>query len=37
MRPVPENERLITNETSQEILALEDFNLIIAHNLALDL
>jgi hypothetical protein len=37
MRPVQENERLITNDTAQEMLALDELNLIIPHNLALDL
>ena len=32
MRPVPENVRLITNETAQGMLELGELDLIIAHN-----
>ena len=33
MRPIPENVRLITNETAQEMLELGELDLIIAHNI----
>jgi glycosyltransferase involved in cell wall biosynthesis/tetratricopeptide (TPR) repeat protein len=33
MRPVPENVRLITKETAQEMLDLGELDLIIAHNI----
>lgn len=33
MRPIPENVRLITKETAQEMLELGELDLIIAHNI----